>query len=217
MNKKILSILILVLTLSFSTQAFASLTFTTDAITGTSASTIDLGAGNNLLLQTSGGNVGIGTTTPLAPLQVNGEVYLGGTGYGAIRPNYGRLFLRADAGSTFDPGLVFQDTDFANKVVLLQLITDGTDAGTSFGIYNASLGLITNFTNNGNVGVGVAAPSQKLEVNGGVRLNTVTVKPTCGATVRGTFWAVQGGAGVKDNVEVCAKDAGDAYAWRTLY
>lgn len=27
----------------------------------------------------------------------------------------------------------------------------------------------------------------------------------------------QGGAGVKDAVEVCAKDASDTYAWRTLY
>jgi len=70
MSKKILSIFVFVLVLSFSTQAYASLTFTTDAITGTSASTIDLGAGNTLSLQTSGGNVGIGTTTPNNLLQV---------------------------------------------------------------------------------------------------------------------------------------------------
>lgn len=37
------------------------------------------------------------------------------------------------------------------------------------------------------------------------------------STTRGTFWVVQGAAGVKDTVEVCAKDAADAYAWRTLY
>lgn len=42
-------------------------------------------------------------------------------------------------------------------------------------------------------------------------------KPTCNAGNRGTFWQVFGGAGVKDTVEVCAKDAGDAYAWRTIY
>lgn len=69
----------------------------------------------------------------------------------------------------------------------------------------------------GNVGIGTAAPSQKLEVDGGVRLNTTTAKPICDASTRGTFWVTQAGAGVKDSVEVCAKDAADAMAWRTLY
>jgi hypothetical protein len=33
----------------------------------------------------------------------------------------------------------------------------------------------------------------------------------------GAFWVTQGGAGVKDPVEVCAKDAANAYAWRNFY
>ncbi|MFZ3011832.1 MAG: hypothetical protein WA060_02450 [Minisyncoccia bacterium] len=70
MNKKILGVLVLVLMLAFSTTAFASLTFTSDAITGTTASTIDLGVGNNLLLQTSGGRVGIGDLTPDSVLDI---------------------------------------------------------------------------------------------------------------------------------------------------
>ena len=69
----------------------------------------------------------------------------------------------------------------------------------------------------GEVGIGTLSPSQELEVNGGMRLNTTTSEPTCDATVRGTFWFTQGGTGVKDAVEVCAKDAADAYAWRTIY
>jgi hypothetical protein len=70
---------------------------------------------------------------------------------------------------------------------------------------------------NGNMGIGATGPTQKLEVNGGIRINTATAKPTCSSTVRGTFWATQGAAGVQDTVEVCAKDAADAYAWRTIY
>ncbi|KKR43250.1 MAG: hypothetical protein UU10_C0018G0007 [Parcubacteria group bacterium GW2011_GWF1_40_6] len=71
-NKKFYILIILVLTFFFSTQVFASLTFTTDAITGTTDSSIDLGAGNNLFLQTSGGKIGIGTATPLTSFHVSG-------------------------------------------------------------------------------------------------------------------------------------------------
>lgn len=69
-----------------------------------------------------------------------------------------------------------------------------------------------------NVGIGTSAPTAQLEINGAMRLNNSRYeKPACDATTRGTFWFTQGGAGVKDAAEVCAKDAGDAYAWRALY
>jgi len=69
----------------------------------------------------------------------------------------------------------------------------------------------------GNVGIGTTSPEQKLEVNGGIKYNTATAKPTCNATTRGTTWFTQEAAGIKDNFEVCAKDAGDVYSWRTIY
>lgn len=72
---------------------------------------------------------------------------------------------------------------------------------------------------NGNVGIGTAsvASGQKLEVNGGIALNTATAKPVCSATTRGTFWVTQNATLIKDAVEVCAKDNVDVYAWRTIY
>jgi hypothetical protein len=88
----------------------------------------------------------------------------------------------------------------------LNLPTNGLVAGTTQLVLSS-----------GNVGIGTSGPGQKLEVNGGVRLNTATLQPTCDATARGTFWVTQGGPGTKDSVEVCAKDASDTYAWRTLY
>jgi len=68
----------------------------------------------------------------------------------------------------------------------------------------------------GKVGIGTETPGRELEVNGGVRLNTTTLKPACDSATRGTFWVTLGGAGVEDLVEVCTKDAADAYAWRNV-
>ncbi|MBI4193222.1 MAG: prepilin-type N-terminal cleavage/methylation domain-containing protein [Candidatus Colwellbacteria bacterium] len=69
----------------------------------------------------------------------------------------------------------------------------------------------------GKIGIGVADPIQRVEIDGGIRLNTSGAKPTCAATTRGLFWVTQNGAGVQDKVEVCAKNASDVYAWRTIY
>jgi hypothetical protein len=69
----------------------------------------------------------------------------------------------------------------------------------------------------GNVGIGTMTPGEKLEVNGGIRLNTATTKPICDASKRGTLWFTQGGPDVKDTLEICAKDNANAYAWRTIY
>lgn len=68
-----------------------------------------------------------------------------------------------------------------------------------------------------NVGINQQSPGQTLEINGGLRLNTTNGKPTCDTAQRGTFWVTESGSGVKDNVDVCAKNASDTYAWRTIY
>jgi hypothetical protein len=41
--------------------------------------------------------------------------------------------------------------------------------------------------------------------------------PTCTSALQGRMWLTPGATGVKDVVAVCAKDATDAFAWRTLY
>jgi hypothetical protein len=69
-------------------------------------------------------------------------------------------------------------------------------------------------SHDGNVGVGgVDSPTQKLEVNGGVRLNTVIAQPVCNDKARGTFWVVQG---PPDTVQVCLMMADSTYAWKTI-
>jgi hypothetical protein len=41
--------------------------------------------------------------------------------------------------------------------------------------------------------------------------------PACSADERGKIYITRGAAGVKDAVQVCAKDVSNNYAWRTLY
>jgi len=51
----------------------------------------------------------------------------------------------------------------------------------------------------------------------GVNAASAATQPACNASQRGRWWQTLGGTGVKDTVTVCAKDAGDAYAWRVIY
>lgn len=49
----------------------------------------------------------------------------------------------------------------------------------------------------------------------GFRLTTAGTQPTCDADHRGLLWNVEGGAGVADILQVCQKNAADAYIWVT--
>lgn len=50
-----------------------------------------------------------------------------------------------------------------------------------------------------------------------VNVASAAAQPACSASQRGRFWQTLGATGVKDTVTVCAKDATDAYAWRSIY
>jgi hypothetical protein len=65
----------------------------------------------------------------------------------------------------------------------------------------------------GNVGIGTSTPTQTLEVNGGMRMNTTATQPSCGAGARGTLWVAQSASG--DTVQVCILSGG-SYVWRTI-
>jgi len=84
----------------------------------------------------------------------------------------------------------------------------GFGIGTTAG---SATGLVVSSSNN--VGISTEFPTQKLEVNGGVRLNTVTARPTCDANARGTFWVEQDTT--NDVVQVCAMTGG-SLMWTTL-
>lgn len=64
-----------------------------------------------------------------------------------------------------------------------------------------------------------ATERANIDKDGGLQLGVgnTAAPPTCDSTQRGKFWYQGGGAGVKDAIQVCGKDAADVYTWRTIY
>jgi hypothetical protein len=61
--------------------------------------------------------------------------------------------------------------------------------------------------NDGSDKVQIGDATHAASAPGGIVVATSGPQPGCDATHRGWFWFVAGGAGVKDTVQVCAKDA----------
>jgi hypothetical protein len=106
-------------------------------------------------------------------------------------------------------------------VVLVGLVAAGTFAEdialTTYypsprGVYNElrTMGETLLAQQTGNVGIGTSTPAEKLEVNGGVRLNPETAmgtKPACTPARRGTVWFIRDAqveGGMVDQLEFCA-------------
>ncbi len=186
------------------------------------AANIGVNGGTRLTISSSG-NIGIGSIAPTSPLDItytnSGTFggFGGGTGQALrlqnLNSNVASTTLAMfpnSGGSDFDIMIWGSGTYSPNRVILdqrnnapLSIFTSDTERFTVLG--------------NGYIGVGTAAPNEKLEVNGGVRLNTTAGKPTCDVNKRGDLWFTQSGSGTKDSLEVCAKDSSDSYSWRIIY
>ena len=59
-------------------------------------------------------------------------------------------------------------------------------------------------------------PAGTIQGMQGIQVATSSTKPAAAASARGLLWLSQGGAGVADVLEVCLKDAADAYNWKTI-
>lgn len=72
-------------------------------------------------------------------------------------------------------------------------------------------------TSSGNVGIGATAPNQKLQVNGGIRLNATTDagKPACSVTIRGTIWYGQNDVD-GDKLLLCTRNSNGTYSWKVV-
>jgi hypothetical protein len=119
------------------------------------------------------GSVGIGTTTPTARLQVNGDLLVSDNGAGNL---YGQATLYGGAAGSPALAVLGQQGVISDGVIRIDGYGGGytgyikqkvDSSGTLQFIQNGNLGLAINST--GNVGVGTAAPAYKLDVFGGLR------------------------------------------------
>lgn len=99
------------------------------------------------------------------------------------------------------------------------LATDGSSAvavkiGNEGSTLSTAGAMIANFYSDG-----MSTLKASVTKDGFMRIGigNTSACPTCASGLRGTLCYVGGGAGVKDDVQVCAKGADDNYAWRTLY
>lgn len=154
-----ITVLSFILVLFGATKVFAALTFSSTAITGTDATTIDVGAGNALSLQTTNngnvlfgtGNVGIGTT-PSSKLHILGTTEQFRLGYDAS--NYWSGTVASDG------GLIF--------------LNEGTDGDINFDLSGATDGDFSVNTDDlfvdtstGRVGIGESTPTAALHLKAG--------------------------------------------------
>ncbi len=152
-------------------------------------------ATNNTVAMTilSGGNVGIGTTSPSTALDVNGGIRATLPALGA---NTGQLVLYSSAGAlttdttqlTWDSG---NDALSINGMILANgMIRSSGSTSLNLGTSNTYPDLTIEGTN-GNVGIGTTTPTSKLDVYGSIR-SVFEVAPASGSGTELTYDGTQG-------------------------
>jgi hypothetical protein len=157
--------------------------------------TVKTGTSNDsrLTIDTNG-NVGIGTTSPTAPLDTNGV---------RIGRNFsltGRATIRLDSNGVNQPAdILLGHTAAANETswtgVYWSLSSRANTDGNKFHIYRAqgnptgaSEAVLFTIQPNGNVGIGTTSPRQRLDVNGNAHFGNHLIGTGIRASGRGEFY-----------------------------
>jgi hypothetical protein len=143
----------------------------------------DLSAGYNLLLNPNGGNVGIGTTSPLAKLQIvqnsatlRNQIFLDQSpgsgldylGYLGLNIYYNSSGVRTHASDNGRGAFILEHTasSAGNSIMTLSLLSPTLGSEGNITIYD------------GNVGIGTTAPTETLVVVGTANITSTLYKGT---------------------------------------
>lgn len=119
-----------------------------------------------------------------------GQILLGTGSLGSV---LGQVFISNDGSQLYT-----SDTGLGSGAISLDRLASGHYQAEIYSLNSGSGSLIN------------------VDLARGISFTTQGAKPTCDSTNRRRLWIVSGGVGVADTVEICTKDAADAYAWRNL-
>ncbi|EKD29568.1 MAG: Cell wall surface anchor family protein, partial [uncultured bacterium (gcode 4)] len=152
---------------------------------------LESGISWSIILNGSAGNVGIGTTNPGAKLDINAGMMPASTttAFMKFRFNY--------ADNAAIPAIQFRDMwdTASNAQISFPLSNGGSAANMAFSTYHGGMLTEDMRISNGNVGIGTTSPTAwyKLDVNGGIRMNsTLTQNNGTYDTYIGRWWGITG-------------------------
>ncbi|MDA3911837.1 MAG: hypothetical protein PF448_10820 [Bacteroidales bacterium] len=135
------------------------------------------------------GNVGIGTTSPLLPLDIRGDIVLGSgfTPTAITDDNLLNIIVGTNASGATNGISFYENTSGFG----MKLGYDGTGSGATnkMAIYSDSDTELVTFENGGEIGIGVTAPNNDLDVNGNAQISEYLLvgNPSSPQAVSSTF------------------------------